>query len=49
MRTYCAAYGHGWSRNMYVTQKLPRGYEFEKCKHCGETRTKYAPGVGSGI
>lgn len=47
MTFYCDYYGHDYSKNLYVSSKLPAGYVYEECTHCGKDRTVYEPGVGN--
>jgi len=34
--------GHNYTKNLYVTSKLPAGYRYEECKHCGDDRTVHS-------
>lgn len=47
MSWFCDAYGHDFSKNLYVSSKLPSGYIYEECKQCGQDRTVYEPGTGN--
>lgn len=41
MSKVCDWYGHEYTKNISITAKLPKGYVYERCGQCGDTRTVY--------